>query len=82
MPNLMDNNREKLMNQTKGEIAVPPCHIFVIKTGEVRERTPEDNWSLELPVPYILKNKLNREKYEIWKKFLRQLTLGNKEMEQ
>jgi hypothetical protein len=77
---LMDNDREKLMNQTKGEIACPPCHILIVKTGETRERTVEDNWTIELPVPYASKDNLNEEKYEIWKNFIQHLTLGNKEM--
>lgn len=75
---LMDNDREKLMNRTRGEIACPPCHVLVLETGRIRGRKPEDNWTIELPVSYISKEDLNKEKYEIWKTFIRQITLVDK----
>jgi phage/plasmid-associated DNA primase len=77
---LRDDDREKLMNQTKSEIAVPPCHILIIKTEEIRERNPEDNWSIELPISYSPKHELDNEKDNAWKTFLNQITLGNKVM--
>ena len=77
---LRDNNREKMMNKTRGEISFPPCHVLILETAETRKRIPEDNWNIELPVSYISLNELDKKKQEIWETFFNQLTLGNENM--
>lgn len=74
---IRDDNRAKNLNRKVDEIACPPCHVIDLKTGKVRLRKAEDNWSEEINIEYNPKE--NKKDIE-WEETMAKFSNNNKEI--
>jgi len=49
---IVNEEKAKLLDKKENEIACPPHHKINLETGEITERTREDNWTKEIRFEY------------------------------